>query len=62
MKKLHELQLEQVSGGDRVTSFCNGFAAATGVYVLGAVANLWNPVGWGGSIAIAAVGIGCAVY
>lgn len=61
MKKLHELQLEEISGGS-VSSFCGGFAAATGVYVLGAVANLWNPVGWGGGIAIAVIGIGCAVY
>ncbi|WP_156810357.1 hypothetical protein [Nitritalea halalkaliphila] len=62
MKELQELRLEEVSGGDRVTAFCNGFAAAAGVYSLGAVANLWNPMGWGGTIAISAVALACVAY
>jgi hypothetical protein len=45
MKELDELKLEQVSAGDGVTAFCSGFSMGVGVYVLGAAANFWNPVG-----------------
>jgi uncharacterized membrane protein YkgB len=62
MKELHVLQLETISGGDRVTAFCNGFGVAATVYGLGAVANLWNPIGWAGTIGLAAAVIGCAAY
>lgn len=62
MKELNELQLEKISGGDKVTSFCTGFGVGATVYAVGAVANLWNPIGWGGTLALAAITIGCAVY
>lgn len=38
MKKLNELQLEQVSGGDRVITFCAGSTAASAISTVGAVA------------------------
>jgi hypothetical protein len=62
MKELHELQLETISGGDRVTTFCTGAGVAATVYGVGAVANLWNPIGWAGTLGLAAVVIGCWAY
>lgn len=62
MKELDELKLEQVSAGDGVTAFCSGFSMGVGVYVLGTATNFWNPVGWGAGVAIAVIGVGCAVY
>ncbi|GHB45494.1 hypothetical protein [Mongoliitalea lutea] len=62
MRKLDEIQLEQISGGDRVTAFCAGFAASSAIYAAGAVFNWWNPIGPAGILTISAVGVACAIY
>ncbi len=62
MKELNEFQLETISGGDKVASFCTGFGVAVTVYGVGAVANLWNPIGLGATLGLAAVTIACAMY
>lgn len=53
-----------VSGGNRSVevAFCAGFGLGATVFALGVLANLWNPIGWGGSLALAAVTVGCVLY
>lgn len=63
MKKILELeQMEFVNGGNAADSFCAGFAAGAFIYGVGCFANWWNPVGWGGTVAMLAVGGACAAY
>ncbi|GJH40359.1 hypothetical protein RCZ04_09090 [Capnocytophaga sp. HP1101] len=62
MKKLNLIEMESIKGGDKIDNFCDGFAAVAAVYEIGVLANLWNPVGWGATIAGAAIGAGCVAY
>lgn len=62
MKKLTLLQIESVTGGDGVDSFCASFAAVAGFYQLGAWANVWNPAGQGALIAAGVISGGCIIY
>lgn len=50
MKKLELYQIENISGGLNKSEFCKGFGAAQVVYTAGVLANLWNPIGWGGAV------------
>ena len=62
MKKLTLLQIESVTGGDGVDSFCASFGAVAAVYSIGAWANVWNPVGQGALIAAGVISGGCVIY
>ena len=57
MKKLSIDKLENVNGG----SFCTGFAVVAAGYAIGLAFQLWNPIGWGGTAALAVVGGYCAI-
>jgi len=59
MEKLNYSNLEDISGGDAIDSFCKGFGAAASVYGVGIYANLWNPVGISAGIAAALIGGAC---
>lgn len=62
MKVLEINQLENISGGDFITGVCAGVGAGVAVYGAGFALNWWNPVGWGGTLAIAVVGGACVTY
>lgn len=62
MKKMNIVEMESIKGGDRIDNFCQGFGAAAAIYEIAVIANLWNPIGWGGKIAGAAIGLGCVAY
>jgi len=53
-------EMEEIQAG-APSGFCQGFAAAGAVYTLGCVANLWNPLGDAGLVAVACVGLYCAL-
>ena len=56
MKKISlELQSATIGG-----TFCQGFGAVAAVYGAGVAFNLWNPIGWGGTAALAVGGLYCA--
>lgn len=60
MKSLNFDSMVSVEGGnDVVKGFCDGFKVGASVYILGAVANWWNPVGAAGTVALSTVAIGC---
>jgi len=49
-------EMEDIQAGSgAVSSFCTGFAAASGIYGLGCLLNLWNPCGIVGGVAIGAI-------
>ena len=52
----------QAGKSDAVTDFCIGAGAVSAVYGLGVALNWWNPIGWGGTVAMAIVGAGCGIY
>jgi hypothetical protein len=56
MRKIETLQMTEIIGG----TFCQGVYMVEAAYVIGVAANLWNPVGWGGAIAMVAVNGYCA--
>lgn len=62
MKKLTLSQIEKVSAGDKVDSFCMSFGAVAAVYTLGSLANIWNPVGASALVVGGVVGVACAAY
>lgn len=51
MKNLSILQMEQVTAQGK-KEFCTALYVGESVYAVGVVANFWNPVGWGGTIAL----------
>jgi|688.fasta_scaffold2797207_1 hypothetical protein len=61
MKKMEFNQMENLEGGGRIGEFCIGFGTVAAVYGVGVLANWWNPIGWGGSVAAAVIGAGCAI-
>jgi hypothetical protein len=62
MKKLTLLQIESVTGGDGVDSFCASFAAAAGFYQFDVWATVWKPVGQGALIAADVISGKCIIY
>lgn len=60
MKTIELENMYQIQGGDAADEFCVGFGAVASVYAIGVLANWWNPIGWGGSIVGAIIGVGCA--
>ena len=61
MKTLSLIEMETIEAG-WVGKACGAFAVAAGTYSLGVALNWWNPIGWGGSVLIAAGAIGCGTY
>ncbi|WP_299106087.1 hypothetical protein [uncultured Tenacibaculum sp.] len=60
MKSLSLDSMVSVEGGnDAVKGFCDGFKVSASIYILGAAANFWNPVGAAGTVALSTVAIGC---
>lgn len=59
MRKLNLNQLEKIQGGGFWGGFCKGVHASTAVYGIGVVANLWNPIGGVGAVALAATNVAC---
>jgi hypothetical protein len=62
MKALEIDYLETIEGGDFITGVCAGIGAGATVYGVGVALNWWNPVGWGGGLAMAVVGGACVTY
>ena len=59
MKSLDFNEMSLLQGGDFVDGFCKGYGTVAAGYAVGVAANLWNPIGWTGTIVGAAIGIGC---
>lgn len=59
MRSLDVNKMEVLAGGNFVDGFCKGYGTVVAVYGVGVVANLWNPIGWAGTLAGAAIGLGC---
>lgn len=49
-------EMLEIQGG----SFCHGVYVVDGAYTIGVLANWWNPIGWGGTVALLAVNGYCA--
>ena len=54
--KLTPEEMENIMAG---SSFCAGFGVAASAYEIGVLANWWNPIGWGGQVVLAGVGVYC---
>ena len=55
-------KMENISGGRALSYFCAGFEAGSAVYLVGAWANWWNPVGQTALVVGGVINIGCAAY
>jgi len=55
-------QMQTVTAGGKIDSFCLGYEAAAGVYALGVWANIWNPVGWTAGTIGGIIGGACLIY
>lgn len=52
MKTLKLKEMEQIEGGK---GFCNAFYVGSSLWAVGAMANLWNPLGIAAGLAFIAV-------
>ncbi|REH46353.1 hypothetical protein C7448_10823 [Tenacibaculum gallaicum] len=59
MRTIELNQMELIEGGDFWGSFCKGFAAGAVVYEAGVLANIWNPAGQAGLVALVSVSAAC---
>ena len=55
-------KMEIINAGNAGDAFCAGFTAGSITYGIGCLSNWWNPVGWGGTVAILAINAGCVAY
>lgn len=62
MKALDYKETESINGGGFISSACNAFGLAAGVYGAGVIASIWNPVGATATIVGGVIGLGCAGY
>lgn len=59
MKNLELNQMEQIDAGGWFGDFCQGFAAASIVYEVGVLTQIWNPVGQSALVGILAINGAC---
>lgn len=54
LRTLEVQEMEKIEGADS-SAFCKAVYVGDAAWTIGALANWWNPPGWGASIALIAV-------